>query len=81
MIKAFETPVEGLINVRRKISQSTKFIDYFVHDMLDYSILNNKVKNFIKEISQFDTIMALEEVVEILEDKVLTISFISHFEL
>ena len=38
--------------------------------MLDYSILNNRVKNFVKDISKFDIIKALQEVVEILEDKV-----------
>jgi len=30
---------------------ATKFIDFFVHDMLDYTILNNAEKNFIKNIT------------------------------
>ena len=32
----------------KKMNSSSKFIDYFVHDMLDYTILSNDKKNFIK---------------------------------
>ena len=31
---------EGLMECGKKIVSATKFIDFFVHDMLDYSILN-----------------------------------------
>ena len=40
-----------LINLEinsKKMNSSSKFIDYFVHDMLDYTILSNDKKNFIK---------------------------------
>ena len=33
------------------MSSATKFIDFFVHDMLDYTILNKDDKNFIKNIT------------------------------
>ena len=39
--------------------------------MLDYSILNNRVKHFVKDISTFNIRKAMEEIVEIQEDKVL----------
>jgi CheY-like chemotaxis protein len=31
------------------MSNSCKFIDFFVHDILDYTILNKDSKNFIKD--------------------------------
>ena len=31
-----------------KMNSSSKFIDYFVHDMLDYTVLSNDNKNFFK---------------------------------
>ena len=34
----------------KKITSSAQLIDYFIHDMLDYSILNGKSKIFMKNI-------------------------------
>ena len=51
------------------MKSSAKFIDYFVHDMLDYTILTNKSQNFIKDISPFDLEECIQEIHEILEDK------------
>jgi hypothetical protein len=41
---------EGLETCTKKIVSASKFIDYFVHDMLDYTILNKEEKNFTKTI-------------------------------
>ena len=52
-----------------KVSQAAKFIDFFVHDILDYTILNRDKKNFRKQITEFSIKEAIEEILEILEDK------------
>lgn len=46
-----------------------KFIDYFVHDILDYSILSREDRNFTKDITAFDVREAIEEIIEIMDDK------------
>jgi signal transduction histidine kinase len=49
----------------KKIVSAAKFIDYFVHDMLDYTMLNKEEKNFVKSVSIFDIRNAIGEIVEI----------------
>ena len=46
-----------------------KFIDYFVHDILDYSILSREDKKFTKDITRFDIRVAIEEIIELMDDK------------
>ena len=53
-----------------KIFSAAKFIDYFVHDILDYTILNKDGKNFIKNPKIFDMRDAIEEIVVIQMDKI-----------
>jgi len=53
------------------MSSATKFIDFFVHDILDYTILNKEEKNFIKNCSVFNVKNAVEEIMEILYNKTL----------
>jgi hypothetical protein len=36
------------------MTSATKFIDFFVHDILDYTILNKDSKNFTKNIDIFN---------------------------
>lgn len=36
------------------MDSATKFIDFFVHDILDYTILNKDGTNFTKNISLFN---------------------------
>ena len=62
---------EGLAVCTKKIVSSSKFIDYFVHDMLDYTILNKEEKNFMKTVDTFDIREAINEIIEIQEDKIL----------
>ena len=47
-----------------------KLIDYFVHDMLDYTVLQNDAENFIQDISSFDISECINQIYEILEDKI-----------
>ena len=51
------------------MTSSAKFIDYFVHDMLDYTVLTNDCSNFIKNVTRFDIRTVIEEIYQILEDK------------
>ena len=52
------------------MDSATKFIDFFVHDILDYTILNKDGTNFTKNISLFDVKGAVSEIIQILDDKV-----------
>ena len=60
---------QGFQDCTRKIVSASKFIDYFVHDMLDYTILS-KNENFTKTLETFDVRNSVNEIVEILEDKI-----------
>lgn len=62
---------EGMETNSTKITSSAKFIDYFVHDMLDYTVLTNENESskFTKRMSKFDIRDAIKEIYEILEDK------------
>jgi len=44
------------------------FIDYFVHDILDYTLLKED-KNFTKNMAVFDIREAIAEIQTFLEDK------------
>ena len=48
---------------------ATKFIDFFVHDILDYTLLNNKENNFTKNITVFDIKNSIQDVIDTLLDK------------
>jgi hypothetical protein len=52
-----------------KIISACKFIDFFVHDVLDYTLLSKDAKNFIKQMQVFNIRDAVKEIVEVLEDK------------
>jgi len=69
--KVLEKIHEGLGVCTKKIVSSSKFIDYFVHDMLDYSMLNKEEKNFMKTVDTFDVREAVNEIIEIQEDKIM----------
>lgn len=55
----------------RKLQQSGKFIDYFVHDILDFSILRKNGEKFQKDIKVFDIRSMVQEILEIHEDKAI----------
>ena len=52
------------------MNNSANLIDYFVHDMLDYTILCNNVDNFMKDNQFFDIGECIYQIYEILEDKI-----------
>ena len=53
-----------------KMCSSSKFLDYFVHDMLDYTILTNDKENFNFQISEFCLQDSIDEIVDIMNDKI-----------
>lgn len=61
------------------MTSSAKFIDYFVHDILDYTVLTNDSHNFIKNNTIFDIREAIQEMFQILEDKVAMKGIIVNF--
>ena len=60
----------GLKSCGKKMTSSSNFIDFFVHDILDYTILNKDDKNFSKDLSIFNMEVALNQILEIQEDKI-----------
>ena len=63
--------MEGLLKNSFKMTSSAKFIDYFVHDMLDYTVLTNDKDNFVKDLQEFDVSDTIEQITKILEDKAI----------
>ena len=61
--------LRGLNDSGRRISQSVKMIDYFVHDILDYAVLKGKEQNFTKREQIFDIKDSVNKVIEIMRDK------------
>ena len=53
---------EGLEINSNKMTSSAKFIDYFIHDVLDYTVLSNESAKFIKIMTKFDIREAIEEI-------------------
>ena len=45
------------------------FIDYFIHDVLDYSVLSNETNKFIKVNECFEIKEAISIVIQMIEDK------------
>ena len=56
-------------NCSRKMNHYTKFIDFFVGDILDFSVLNEASSNFKKHFKTFDIRKAITTVVEMIKDK------------
>ena len=44
-------------------------MDFFVNDILDFAVLQKDVQGFIKQCSIFDVREAIQETIEILEEK------------
>ena len=53
---------DGLEKNSVKMTSSAKFIDYFVHDILDYTVLTNDSHNFMKNNTVFDIREAIQEI-------------------
>ena len=57
---------EGLSTNSVKMTNSANLLDYFVHDMLDYTILTNSVENFLKDNSSFDIAECINQISDML---------------
>ena len=70
LVDKLDTIHEGIQVSGQKMFSATKFIDYFVHDILDYTILNKQEKNFTKNSSILDIREAIKELSDIMLDKI-----------
>ena len=63
------------------MTSASKFIDFFIHDMLDFTIITNKENNFVPNCSVFNIRSAVNEILETLDDKIKlkTITTITKF--
>lgn len=61
--------LKGLNGCGYKIISATKFIDFFVHDILDYTVLSKDGTNFIKNWGIFDIRTAIGEIIDIKKDQ------------
>ena len=52
------------------MGNQTRLVDYFVHNMLDYSILTNNPQTFTKDKNSFDIYVCINELCTLLQDKV-----------
>ena len=66
----YVTAYNGLLDIGLKITSASKFLDFFVHDILDYSMLNKEQVNFNKNIENFDIRLVVDEILQIHNDKV-----------
>ena len=71
MFERIETIFSGIDVCARKMQHATKYIDFFVGDILDFSVLNVASKNFKKESKLFDIRKAISTVVDMVTDKSL----------
>ena len=68
-VKNLKQVYNGLFLSGKKIQSSAKFIDFFVHDILDYTIMNQVDKNFQQIIEVFDLLESVNQIIVILTDK------------
>jgi signal transduction histidine kinase len=57
-----------LKQVGKKMDSASKFIDFFVHDILDYSVLMNNSKAFRAENEVFDIREGIKQISRVHED-------------
>ena len=69
VFEKIETLIVGIDNCTRKMSHATKYIDFFIGDILDYSVINKTSENFKKENRTFDIRRAITTVVDLVTDK------------
>jgi hypothetical protein len=51
IVKSLDKIYTGLKKCGKKMTSSAMFIDYFVHDILDFSILNKEGAKFTKDLN------------------------------
>jgi len=55
----------GLYTCGKKIKSSGQFIDFFVHDILDFTMLQKESKNFTLDLKVFNIRDAISQITEI----------------
>ena len=70
LIKTLRDVFEGIKSSSQKLSSASKFIEFFVHDILDYTVLNKDAHKFIKNMEVFNIKKAMAEILEMLDDKI-----------
>jgi signal transduction histidine kinase len=70
MKKFLQVICEGIMSCSKKIMSATKFTDFFVHDILDYTTITKEGNNFVKNVTVFDIQDAINDLKDILEDKI-----------
>ena len=68
--KEFKYLYKSLTESGRKLTSASKFLDFFVHDILDYTMLNKDETEFLKKIECFNIREAVDEILIIQNDKV-----------
>ena len=61
---------EGLHINQVRLGNQTRLIDFFVHNMIDYTILFSNEQTFIKHHNDFDINLCIKDISEMLKDKV-----------
>ena len=70
VVKKLKKIQKGLEQCSGKMSSACKFIDFFVHDILDYTLLNKDSNTFMKDNKTFEIPQVIKEIQEILDDKI-----------
>jgi len=65
-----ENVYKGIGLCGKKIDSAAKFIDYFIHDILDFSILKNGDKSFVPELNLANIRETVTQITEMQEDKI-----------
>ena len=60
----------GFMTQCKKMKAATNFIDFFVHDILDFTVLEERAENFTKNLTVFDVREAIDQILVMMEDKV-----------
>ena len=59
-----------MLNYKESTRSLVYMMDFFVNDMLDCAVLNSKDKNFVKSFSCFDIRVAIQQIVEMMKEKI-----------
>ena len=70
MVTNLKKIFSGLKICGKKMTSSCNFIDFYVHDILDYTMLNKDDQSFQKDMKLFNIKVAIDKIHEIQEDKV-----------
>jgi hypothetical protein len=55
--------MDGIKMCGSKMKTACLFIDFFIHDVLDYTVLNNNRNNFVKTLETFEVYEVINTVI------------------